>query len=357
MATVALTGLRATTSQGDLYAYVQWRAALVLPKLSASGTMHVNPTMAGAMQLPRLIARGYGGATANLVLPALRVTAGITIPNILRGNLLLPTVTGGGTGLTGMLMSGALVLPTLSGVGYCGAKAALVLPKLIAGGAGKVAEHMTGAIMLPKLRSSGVGHRTSETMSGAIILPHLVIGQQVRNLPIVLPALLVHGSMTNVGVATAQAWVMNVKNKAVTKFTNFPFRTFVRWNNKYYGVGMEGGLYLLEGDTDAGAAIPWSWETGLDDMGSNAQKGVSGIYIEGTIEPGATITLIDDKKQRYVYPLHAVSAVADRRTYRVVTGKGIRTRNIGVGMASALGGFMEVNQVAPKLVVSKRNIG
>jgi hypothetical protein len=264
--------------------------------------------------------------------------------------------TASGTGLTGDIMSAAIVLPRLSGIGYGGITGAITLPKLRVSGHAFVMEHASAAILIPKLKVQGTGHRSGETAGGNIILPKLVMAQQIRGAAIVLPRLVVHALLTNGGLTTAQAWAMNVKNKAVTQFTNFPFRAFVRWRDHYYGVGMAGGLYLLEGDTDAGTPIPWEWETGLDDLGSNAQKGISGLYIEGAIEAGATVTVVNDKKQRYTYALHTSGAGSDRRTYRVITGKGIRTRNIGIGMANPNGGYMEVNLVSPKLVVSKRNV-
>ena len=341
---------------GSAAVYAHMSVAIVLPSLFASGSMHTNPTMAGASQLPRITAKGYGGATANISLPAIRFAGGMTIPNIGRVTATLPTVTGGGTGLTGMIASIAMVLPTLRGNGYAGAKAVIVLPKLIPNAHAFVAEHGAVAILLPKLRMSGVGHRSVDSAYANILLPKLYSGQQVRNNVIMLPRLAVNAHFTNVAVATMQAWSTNLKNKAVTQFTNFPFRVFVRWQNKYYGVGMNGGLYLLEGETDAGAPIVWEFETGHDDLGSNAQKGVSGVYIEGIVAAGATLTLVDDHHDRYEYNTHSTSPATDQRTYRIVTGKGIRSRNFAINMKNVLGGYMEVNQIAPKFVISKRNI-
>jgi hypothetical protein len=356
MASVTLVGQSLTISRGALFGYVHWKATVVLPSLFASGSMHVNPTMAGASQLPRITAKGYGGATAKISLPAIGFAGGMTIPNLGRVTATLPTVTGSGTGLTGMIASIAMTLPKLSGVSYAGAKAVIVLPKLVPNAHAFVAEHGAVAILLPKLRMSGVGHRSVDSAYANILLPKLYSGQQVRNNVIMLPRLAVNAHFTNVAVATMQAWSLNLKNNAMTQFLNFPFRAFVRWQNKYYGIGISGGLYLLEGDTDVGAPIGWEFETGHDDLGSNAQKGVSGVYIEGIIAAGATLTLIDDHHNRYEYNTHSTSPVTDQRTYRVVTGKGLRSRNYAINMKNALGGYMEVNQIAPKFVISKRNV-
>jgi len=331
-------------------------AALVLPKLSMNATMHAHPGMNAKLKLPSVTGIAYFGNKIAFKLPSVKLTMGMTIPNILRATIVLPSVTGSATGTTGGLAEFPIVLPKVTGVAYFGNKISIVLPRVIGSAKVTVGEHMTAAILLPKVKLVAVGHRSQDTIAATIILPKLRTGQQSRFNNLVLPRLIVAASMTNNAVVTYQGWVMNLENKAVTQFSNFPFRAFVRWRDHYYGVGMSGGLYLLEGDTDAGTVIPWSWETGLDDMGSNAEKGCSGVYIEGTIEPGADVTIINDKKQRYVYPTHAVTSGSDRQRYRVVTGKGIRSSNFGFAMSSLIGGYVEINSVSPKYVVSKRNI-
>jgi hypothetical protein len=196
-----------------------------------------------------------------------------------------------------------------------------------------------------------------DTASAVIVLPKLTTGAQGRGSVIRLPRLVVLATATNAGADAHQTWVYNVKTNTVTQFNNYAFRAFVRWRDRYYGVGMDGGLYLLEnGDVDVASPIPWAFETGLDDMDSNAIKGISGLYVEGTIEKGATISIINDTKQRYTYSMYTPSAGSDQRAYRVITGKGIRTRNVGIAMASTVGGYVEVDQIAPKYVISKRNI-
>lgn len=376
MTTVALTGQSLTTSQGRFtqvwttlvgqHVTISqgqprpgWVFRITLPTLSATGTMHVNPRANAAMQLPRLTLRAFGGVTARITLPAVRFAGGMTIPNIARVTATLPLLTLSATGKTGMTAQVAMVLPKLTVISYCGARAAIVLPKLISAAHGFVGEHASAVIQLPKLRGASAGHRLSDTASAIIVLPKLVMAQNVRNLPVYLPRLVVRAYATNNAVATAQCWAMNITNKAVTQFTNYPFRAFVRWRDRYYGVGFNGGLYLLEGDKDAtvtpAAPIPWAWETGLDDLDSAAMKGISAIYVEGTIEPGATVLVVDDYRNRRTYSMHA-KAGFNQATYRVITGKGIRTRNVGIGMASVVGGYMELTQISPELVVSKRNI-
>jgi hypothetical protein len=174
---------------------------------------------------------------------------------------------------------------------------------------------------------------------------------------IVLPRLQVVGLASNAIAANVpQGWAMNVANGAVTRFTNYPFRTFVRFENNYYGVGMSGGLYKIGGDLDVDKPIAWDFETGLDDLDNPAQKGILGVYVDGVIEKGAELTIITDTRARYTYTMYTRSHGDDYRPYRVECGRGIRTRNVGIAMSSTVGGYVEVNQIAPKFVISKRSV-
>jgi len=343
--------------QGAASQYAHMTAVIRLPKMDGSASMHSNPTASMAGRLPSMRVHAYGGATARVSLPAVRFSGGMTIPNIGRVTATLPLVQGSASALAGFTAQMVGALPHVSGVAYCGAKAVIRLPSMIVASHAFVGERGIGAIRLPKMTGASTGHRSSDTASAIIILPKLTTGAQGRGSVLRLPRLVVLATATTAGAAPSQTWAYNVSKNVVTQFSNYAFRAFVRWQDRYYGVGMDGGLYLLEnGDVDVATPIPWSFETGLDDMDSNAIKGVSGVYVEGTIEKGATLALVTDIKQRYTYDMKTPSAGSDQRVYRVVTGKGIRSRNIGIAMASTVGGYVEVDQIAPKYVISKRNI-
>lgn len=335
-------------------AYTHWSGAVTLPSITASGSASFNPTGSGAVRLPSVLAVGYCGGTGDITLPSVTAAGAISIPNIGRGAITLPSVRASGHALAGYAAHGAIRLPSVLASGKCGARGAVTLPSVRATGAGRTDLHASGAIRLPSVRASGTGTLFANAWRGAIILPSLrVVARLLGN--IVLPSVIASGHAVNGTVATQRSWAFNIHTGTVTEFPAFFFVRFFRWNNKHYGIGQNGGLYLLAGDTDAGAPIPWAFETGLDDMDSPAMKGIKGVYISGFIEAGAELTIIDDKKQRFTYRTHAPAA-GDYRNYRVVTGKGIRTCNIGIAMASAVGGFFEIDNIAPKYDISKRNL-
>jgi len=355
-ATVTLSGTSVVVSRGTIYGQSGAKAAAIFPALTAHGTMYANATAAGDPYLPKVQAVGYGGASGAITFPMVTFAGAMDIPNLARAEITLPAVTMEGSMLVGLSASAALVLPLVHVLGHTGGKAALVFPSVLGSGAASVMESAYAALTLPRVLAGGTGFLWSEVASGHIVLPALRAGANAHA-SIVLPRLIIKGLASNdPALNVTQAWAMNIGTGAVTQFTNFPFRAFVRFNNQYYGIGMSGGLYLLEGDTDAGTAIPWEFETGMDDLDNPAQKGILGVYVDGLIQKGAELTVITDTRARYVYPLSAPNTATEYRPHRVLVGRGIRSRSIGLAMRSTVGGYVEVNQLAPMYVVSKRSI-
>ena len=76
----------------------------------------------------------------------------------------------------------------------------------------------------------------------------------------------------------------------VTRYTNFPFTHIIRHKNSYYGVNSS-GLYLLEGTTDNGTAIPYEARTHISDLDEIKLKTVVSAYFGGRLGASSTVTL------------------------------------------------------------------
>ena len=341
------------TVAGNTYAHAS--AQCTLPSLQGSGSMSKDAHASGSPRLPHpLVSTTRTGLKVKDTLPTLRGGGTGTNTIVANGACTLPSLTGAGTALAGYTMSGAGVLLALTGVGYSGARGVCTLPKLTGTGAGRYESHALAANILPKLQGLGVGHRSVDSARGACILPKLIAGQAVR-VTCLLPKLRAAGTAQNGAALVTQAWAMNTSKGQMTQFTNFPFRCFVRFKDRHYGLGFDGNMYLLGGDTDATVPIAWQFKTGKSDLDSAAQKGIKGVYVDGVIGKGAELT-IDTDTGSYVYDMHSPTNALDHSTYRIVTGRGIRTRNITLGMRSSIGNYCEVDSIAPKYDISKRNI-
>jgi hypothetical protein len=126
--------------------------------------------------------------------------------------------------------------------------------------------------------------------------------------------------------------------------------------DRHYGVGLDGGLYLLGGDNDAGAPISWEWLTGLSDFQSRALKGMLALYVDGIAEPGVDFTVVTDRGA-YVYSHHPHGTINSHQTQRVSIGRRLRSVNWAFGMKSTKGAYIELDSLTPEIQLGDRNLG
>ncbi|WP_155837287.1 hypothetical protein [Herminiimonas sp. CN] len=131
--------------------------------------------------------------------------------------------------------------------------------------------------------------------------------------------------------------------REVTHYTNYPFTQIVRFHDHYYGVAAD-GLYLLEGDTDAGAPIAWSLRTALTDAGSKQLKRVRSVYIGARLISQVEVTLVVGEEQNLTYS-YTTPRSSTAQNYRQVFGKGVRTRYFALELADPAGGFIEIDSL------------
>jgi hypothetical protein len=337
---------------------------VVLPPLVCDDTNRItqNAVMEGTMCLPiELLVTMALGSRVSVELPPVGLSAHITNPIILRGAIRLPALASAGQITTTGLLRGAVTLPVLTVAMRVGwSFSPKVLPALastghfyqaLAFGSGAEAG---GAIVLPALRASGSWHQTQGVLTGHIMLPALAgAGASIYDAEIALPPLRAGGQIMNGTVATSRAWAMNLSNKAVTQFLNFPFRQMAYAFNEYSAVGFDGNLYDFGGDEDAGAKINWQWRTGISDLNTRGLKGVLGYYIDGIIESKITVDLVLDTGV-FVYRHDPRGVPNDYKTHRISIGRGLRSSNVGIGAAGDC--YIAIDSVTPDYVVSNRNL-
>jgi len=121
----------------------------------------------------------------------------------------------------------------------------------------------------------------------------------------------------NTGDATYTGWVMNTTSFAVSEYDNYPFNSFAKVQGKYYGAN-DNGLYLLEGEDDAGIPIQARVKLGETNFGKSVKKRLDSVYLgfradgsmllktisEGNIERWYKVTGDTEKLHRQrVHPL------------------------------------------------------
>lgn len=120
--------------------------------------------------------------------------------------------------------------------------------------------------------------------------------------------------------APRETWAVNDdKNNASTRYANFDFNSFAVFKGRAYGVRSD-GLYLLEGDDDAGMPITASMHFGKVKFGSSAMKRLGAVYV-GAASDGALYLKVTTKAQgTFLYK--ARSSDPDMKTQRFDVGRG-----------------------------------
>lgn len=102
------------------------------------------------------------------------------------------------------------------------------------------------------------------------------------------------------------AWVLNTESTGLTRYTNYPFNSFAKVGDRYYGL-TSGGLYRLDGDSDEGEPIQARIRTGMFDFGDRVIKGIPEVYVGYSSDGTMRLRTI------FVHPKSGEKTAADYR--------------------------------------------
>jgi len=137
------------------------------------------------------------------------------------------------------------------------------------------------------------------------------------------------GFVTRLALDTGEyvAWVMNTENRALSRYTHYPFNSFARIGGRYYAAAAD-GLHRLEGDDDDGTPIAARIRLGLSSLGTRRLKRVPEAFV-GYSSTGAlllqviTVNEQSGQKEAAIYRILERAASSERET-RWKLGKGIK---------------------------------
>lgn len=138
------------------------------------------------------------------------------------------------------------------------------------------------------------------------------------------------------------AYAMNPSVGGLTEYTNYRFNSIAKIGANYYGAS-DTGLYLLEGDTDAGSDIDVRIRMGAFDFGNGYRSRVEQAYL-GIRSDGRVVlrVIADDDKERW-YETQALHG--DLNTQRVKLGKGVNSRYWQFELVNRDGADIELEQI------------
>ena len=152
-------------------------------------------------------------------------------------------------------------------------------------------------------------------------------------------------------VDDGQAWTVVTGSNATTRYDTYGFNSFATIGGKQYGLKAN-GLYLLEGDDDAGQPITAGVALGKHDFGTQALKSLAAVYV-GVSSSGKMLLRVGDGKNTYTYMSRR--ADAELRVQRFDPGRGLRTNYFTFDLVGE-GEAFELDNVTFNVAASNRKI-
>lgn len=122
------------------------------------------------------------------------------------------------------------------------------------------------------------------------------------------------------------AWTMNTDSRASTRYTQYPFNSFMRVGGRNYAAS-DDGVYRLEGDSDNGRLINAHVRLGMSALGSRLAKHIPSVYLGYAASGDLLLKVItadrsNGERRADIYRLHAKGAASPREG-RVQVGRGL----------------------------------
>lgn len=154
------------------------------------------------------------------------------------------------------------------------------------------------------------------------------------------------------------AWVVNAKTRAAWPYSHFGFTSFAKFGDHYYGAKHD-GIFLLEGDSDAGVPIKAMLHTGPFDFGSPNIKRLPMIYVaatrSGELIFKVLITTEKDTQEAHWYRVDG-GATTRLRQDRVKPDKGLETMEFEFELVNVAGADFDIDSLKLLPMITSRRI-
>jgi len=153
-----------------------------------------------------------------------------------------------------------------------------------------------------------------------------------QNISVVVEELINMSFVLSLNGFLYECYCVNMDSFGLTMYDNYEFDSFCQFKNNYYGIGSD-GIYLLDGNDDAGQDIRSLVKTGFFNVGNIENRGASlsalrvandrlqAGYIVIKNDNTMIFRIYNDKKQAFDYELNEVY---DNEKYRFQIGSGLK---------------------------------
>ncbi|MCK0507895.1 hypothetical protein [Aromatoleum anaerobium] len=333
-----------------------------LPAIVASGT-----GFAGVIATSDQDIALTGSATAN---PGFTASSAATLEAITGSGSTppesvqtLPAITGSASALVGHIGHSSVTLAAISGsadgetpiVG----RSSLSLPLPVASGAAITANVGSSTATLAAITLAATGF-SGALGSSTLTLP-VIAGEGTGYVEVIgsstvtLPAILSSGQAGTVVGATYSAYALNTENRALTTYSGLSIKGLAKFNGVYLAAG-PGGLFVLGGDTNAGALINASARLAVTDFGDPKLKRVEAMYVNYRTDGDLTLKVIIDEHEEYDYTL-AAAGHATLAAGRTKIGRGAKGAYWQFEIANRDGADFEFDRLSVDPLMTSRKVG
>ncbi len=148
------------------------------------------------------------------------------------------------------------------------------------------------------------------------------------------------------------AWVVNTDSNATTRYESYSFNSFMAVRGKHFGV-RDSGVFLLEGEDDAGAPIEAGIALGKHDFGGMQHKHIEAVYAGVSAAGQLFLKVKAAGCQEYTYRARRVSPHLQEQ--RFDPGRGLRANYFEFDLVNA-GGAFDLDSITFSVVFTKRSI-
>ena len=139
--------------------------------------------------------------------------------------------------------------------------------------------------------------------------------------------------------ASGETWVVDMDTKASRRYAGFTFTSYAEILGRVYG-SKTGGIYVLEGDTDAGTLITARIAPGRLDFNSTMRKRMEAAYLIVGSAKLMRLTITDDKGSAWSYDTRRKDAEVKQQ--RLDVGRGLNGVFLDFVITNVDGGQFEL---------------
>jgi hypothetical protein len=151
---------------------------------------------------------------------------------------------------------------------------------------------------------------------------------------------------------TARVWVVNMDNGASSQYDNYGFNSYFNRDGLAYGVA-DDGIYLLQGELDAGSPIEAAMDMGTTSFDAPVQKRLPAVY--ATVAGDKLILKVEvDGSDPYYYEMRSSSEHLDK--HRFDPGRGLVGVEWSFSLLNQNGEDFELSSLEFAPVAMKRRI-